>query len=235
MPSVSRGRVLKSGNHSGKSVLYWMSRDKRVADNWALIAAQKVAIDNRVPLIVCFQYLGEFPLSNIRQYGFLIRGLQETSRKLYDLNIHFYLLKGRAEQKITELIQKRSVGTMIVDYSPLKIYRSRLKKVLQKVNIPTYQVDTHNIIPVWTASDKKEYAAYTIRKKITDQLNNYLTDIPQIVQHPFDGDSLKIESFEESILSLNIDRSVKENRLVNPWRKSSIREIRLSQKRIKTI
>ena len=233
MPSVSRGRILKSGNHSGKSVLYWMSRDKRVADNWALIAAQKVAIDNRVPLIVCFQYLGEFPLSNIRQYGFLIRGLQETSRKLYDLNIHFYLLKGRAEQKITELIQKRSVGTMIVDYSPLKIYRSRLKKVLQKVNIPTYQVDTHNIIPVWTASDKKEYAAYTIRKKITDQLNNYLTDIPQIVQHPFDGDSLKNESFEESILSLNIDRSVKEIDWLIPGEKAALEKLDYLKKGLK--
>ena len=210
MPSVSRGRVLKSGKHSGNSVLYWMTRDKRVADNWALIAAQKVAIDNKVPLIVCFQYLGDFPSSNIRQYGFLMRGLQETSRKLYNLNIDFYLLQGSAGFKIPELIEKRSVGTMIVDYSPLKIYRSRLKKVLQKVNIPSYQVDTHNIIPVWAASDKKEYAAYTIRKKITSQLNNYLTDIPKVIQHPFDGEKLKNKTFDKVILSLNINHSVKE-------------------------
>ena len=73
-----------------------------------------------------------------------------------------------------------------------------------------YQVDTHNIIPVWAASDKKEYAAYTIRKKITSQLNNYLTDIPKVIQHPFDGEKLKNKTFDKVILSLNINHSVKE-------------------------
>ncbi len=30
-----------------KSVAYWMSRDQRVQDNWALLYAQKIALENR--------------------------------------------------------------------------------------------------------------------------------------------------------------------------------------------
>ena len=57
MINSGRIRVLEKGAFSGKTVLYWMNRDKRVSDNWALLSAQKIAIDNNVPLIVCFQYI----------------------------------------------------------------------------------------------------------------------------------------------------------------------------------
>ena len=49
-----RTRHLRKGVFQGKSVLYWMLRDKRVNDNWALIEAQKIALENNVPLKVCF-------------------------------------------------------------------------------------------------------------------------------------------------------------------------------------
>ena len=41
--SVGRMRHLRAGAFNGKSGLYWMVRDKRVNDNWALIEAQKIA------------------------------------------------------------------------------------------------------------------------------------------------------------------------------------------------
>ena len=71
MIDPSRIRTLKAGAFGGKVVLYWMIRDKRVSDNWSLLVAQQIAIKNKVPLIVCFQFIGNFPDSNIRQNGFL--------------------------------------------------------------------------------------------------------------------------------------------------------------------
>ena len=35
-----RTRVLRKGTTKGEATLYWMIRDKRAVDNWALIAAQ---------------------------------------------------------------------------------------------------------------------------------------------------------------------------------------------------
>ena len=82
MINTDRIRVLRSGVFTGRSVLYWMCRDKRVTDNWALLFSQKIAIKNKVPLIVCFQYLGNFPTSNIRQYDFLFKGIEELENDM---------------------------------------------------------------------------------------------------------------------------------------------------------
>ena len=52
--STDRARSLKQGTFAGQSVLYWMIREKRVKDNWALLEAQKIALRNNAPLFVCF-------------------------------------------------------------------------------------------------------------------------------------------------------------------------------------
>lgn len=63
-----------------------------------------------------------------------------------------------------------------------------------QLSIPMHQVDAHNVIPVWEASDKKETAARTIRKKIHTKLPTYLTvptnSLPSFVlckHHPLVG------------------------------------------------
>tara|TARA_B100000963_G_scaffold135686_1_gene118059 strand:- start:1079 stop:2431 length:1353 start_codon:yes stop_codon:yes gene_type:complete len=206
----ARTKVLRNGVFSGKSVLYWMSRDKRVDDNWALLAAQSVALNNKVPLIVCFQYLGNFPEANIRQYGFQLKGLLELKNKLDNLNIEFILNQGRASEVIPRIIDERVVGTIITDYNPLKVYKKRVNKVLGRTKIPFYQIDAHNIIPVWKASPKKEYAAYTIRKKIHNNLDQFLTDYPSLIKHPYGNISKNDISYDNIVNGLKIDFSVQE-------------------------
>ena len=206
----ARTKVLRKGAFSGESVLYWMSRDKRVDDNWALLAAQSVALNNKVPLIVCFQYLGHFPEANIRQYGFQLKGLLELKNKLESLNIEFILSQGRASEVIPRIIDEKVVGTIITDHSPLRVYKKRVSKVLNRTKIPFYQIDAHNIVPVWKASPKKEYAAYTIRKKIHDNLDQFLTDYPSLIKHPY-GNIRKDDILYDNIVKgLKIDFSVQE-------------------------
>ena len=88
---VSRTLELRKGITKGNAVLYWMVRDKRARDNWALIAAQKHAIKHKIPLIVCFQYIGNFSDANIRQYKFLFEGLKETLQILQSYNIPLFI------------------------------------------------------------------------------------------------------------------------------------------------
>ena len=125
MIHAERVKTLRSGIFGGKSVLYWMIREKRSSDNWSLISAQKVALKNKVPLYVCFQYLGNFPESNIRQYKFLFKGLLQLQEALNKKNITFIFLKGKASEVIPKLIYDKCIGTVITDYSPLKIYKNR--------------------------------------------------------------------------------------------------------------
>ena len=216
MIDPSRIRTLKAGAFGGKAVLYWMIRDKRVSDNWSLLVAQQIAIKNKVPLIVCFQFIGKFPDSNIRQNGFLFKGLLETRHTLQKLNIEFLFLQGRPEKVINQLIEKRSIGTVVVDHNPLNVYRKRIKRVIGKTDIPFYQVDAHNIVPCWKASGKKEYAAYTIRPKIKNNLKRYLTDMPQVIRHPYGNPQMKDLSLNSILSGIVQDSTVKEVDWVNP-------------------
>lgn len=43
-----------------------------------------------------------------------------------------------------------------------------------------HEVDAHNIVPTWVASEKLEYSARTIRGKINKLLPEYLIDIPTL-------------------------------------------------------
>lgn len=220
--TLGRMRQLRAGAFNGKSVLYWMVRDKRVNDNWALIEAQKIALDNNVPLEVCFNINNNYAEANLRQYKFLFEGLREVQKTLDELQINFHLLYGPTHLKLAEFIKKNKVGYVVTDFSPLKVYKNRLKKVLGKTVIPFSQVDTHNIIPAWIASDKKEFAAYTIRPKIKKLLPEYLTEIPKIKKHPIESDEVVEEIFWEKVLkSMNLDESVDSVDWINPGEKSA--------------
>ena len=199
-----------------------MVRDKRAHDNYALLTAQNIAIKHNVPLIVCYQYIGNFPQGNLRQYEFLFKGLKETSKLLNQHNINFYLLQGLAGKVLPKLIKEESVGSLVVDYSPLKIYKKRIKRVLEKISIPACQVDTHNIVPVWISSDKKEFAAHTIRKKINSKLDKYLLDIPKLKNHPIKSKNNFNEiSWNTLHENLSINKNIKSVDWIKPGEKEA--------------
>ena len=204
-----RIKPLNSFKFNGSSVCYWMQRDKRVQDNWALIHAQDLALKNKVPLYVCFTYLGKFENANIRQYQFLFDGLKETSEKLNDKNIPFYLLNGDPVNEISKFIEINNIGSLVTDFSPLKVYQNRVEKIASKISIQFQQVDAHNIIPTWIASEKQEYAAYTFRPKVLKKIDEYLTDFPEIINHPIKPSiELKSINWKDVINNLEIDLSI---------------------------
>lgn len=51
-------------------------------------------------------------------------------------------------------------------------------------DVSVVQLDAHNVVPVWAASDKQEYAARTIRKKVMGSLPVYLKEYPAVEKHP---------------------------------------------------
>lgn len=57
-----------------EGIVYWMSRDSRVQDNWAFLFAQKLALKNEVPLHVCFCIIAKYLDASVRQFHFLLKG-----------------------------------------------------------------------------------------------------------------------------------------------------------------
>ena len=175
-----RCRLHAEGAKGQGPVLYWMSRDQRCADNWALLRACEDAVIDKRSLLVVFCLVWDYPGANLRHFGFLLRGLVEVQAHLRSCNIGFLLLEGNPVDKLTKLISSIDAHSLITDFDPLIIKQSWKKQLLEKISVPFWEVDSHNIIPAWIVSDKKEYAAYTIRPKIHRLLGDYLTDFPPL-------------------------------------------------------
>jgi len=163
----------KNGN-----IIYWMSRDMRINDNWALLYAQKLNLNYNKNLIVVFNLVPKFGLAGERQFDFMLNGLKELEQNLQKYNIPLIVTLGEPKDTIPQIVRQYNVKTLITDFSPLKISRQWKEEVKDLINIAFYEIDTHNIIPVWITSPKQEYGAYTIRPKINRLLDEWLVDIP---------------------------------------------------------
>ena len=58
--NLERVRILKKGRQDEGPIIYWMSRDQRVKDNWALLFSQELAIKKNKALVVIFCLLSDF-------------------------------------------------------------------------------------------------------------------------------------------------------------------------------
>ncbi|KAI5721361.1 hypothetical protein M8J77_019720 [Diaphorina citri] len=196
----------------GEGVIYWMFRDERVHDNWALLFAQKLALKNKVPLHVCFCRLKKFLDCSLRHYKFIFDGLKEVHEDCKKLNIEFHFLIGGAHEILPQFVEKHKLGAVVIDFMPLREHMGwadTLKKDLPK-DVPLIQIDAHNIVPCWIASDKQEYGARTIRNKINSKLPEFLTEFPPVIKHPYSG-KLKAEEtidWEAAEESLQVDKTV---------------------------
>jgi deoxyribodipyrimidine photo-lyase len=69
-------------DYSGGPVYYWMSRDQRVVDNWALLNARAIADSRGAEMGVIFCLVSGFAGAAARHYGFMLKGLAVTEDKL---------------------------------------------------------------------------------------------------------------------------------------------------------
>lgn len=178
--------------HRGKGpVLYWMNRDQRVRDNWALLQSQDLALRDGRPLLVVFCLPERYLSATPRNFWFTLVGLEEVALELARLNIDMRILYGSSVKALAHCVNTLDAHSVVTDFNPLKIRKRWLFEMGGRVKVPVYEVDTHNIIPCWYASDKREYAAYTFRPKVDRLLPAFLTDFPEVVEHPFRCDNLE--------------------------------------------
>lgn len=179
----SRVRVLQPGSPSPSGpVVYWMFRDQRSVDNWALLHAAALAARSAGPLAVAFCLSRRFLGAHARQLGFMLRGLRTVRCRLADLGLPFFLLRGDAPDVLPPLLCRLGASALVADFSPLRpvrAWKDTLCELLPDA-VAVHEVDAHNVVPIWAASNKLEYGAKTIRPKIHRLLAEYLVEFPQL-------------------------------------------------------
>lgn len=224
MINTKRLRVLKEGERKSGPVVYWMSRDQRTHDNWALLYAQEKALEQQTQLIVIFCITPSFLNAPLRHYDFMLKGLVDVQKDLYKYNIPLLFLMGEPAEIIPQYISENKAGLLITDFDPLKIKQDWKKSISEKITIPFVEVDAHNIVPCFYASPKQEFAAYTFRPKINRLLPEFLIEFPELKKmHGTEMASFqKLSSFDALLEGLDIDRSVKPVDWIKPGEENAI-------------
>jgi deoxyribodipyrimidine photo-lyase len=165
-------------------VVYWMQRDQRVDDNWALIYAQEQAVAVNQPLFVVFCLAPGFLGATIRQYGFMLKGLAEVEKRLKMLGLPFVLLRGDPVESLPFFLHVTMAGMLVTDFNPVKPVMQWKEQLTRVVKVAFHEVDAHNIVPCRYISTKQEYAAFTLRKKVSHHLDRFLTGFPGLLPQP---------------------------------------------------
>jgi deoxyribodipyrimidine photo-lyase len=197
-----RVRLVKAGRKRKGPILYWMQREQRVRENWALYFALVLAKESDVPLCVCFNLVPDFLGALPRAYLFMLEGLREVEGELAELRIPFVLLRGQPENTIPGLVRDLEASGIVMDFNPLKIVRAWKREVLQHLTATVFEVDARNVVPVWVTSPVKEYGAFTIRRKIHRHLPEFLKEFPKLGKQPFRGITFRACDWERLFLEL---------------------------------
>lgn len=231
VPGVKEGEKppLQLDSASGP-VVYWMSRDMRVRDNWAVIEAVGAArrANTTAHVVFCLQTRG-FLGATLRAYDFLLKGLAEVEEDCAALGIGFELVSAAPGEGVPRVAKRLGAGLVICDMSPLREARAWYEEVQAGLEAECpeaifAQVDAHNVVPVWVASDKLEHAARTIRPKITQHLPKFLVEFPDLDPMPVRaprGPPIDWAALEAS-LGPAVDRTVGPVRWARPGTKAGL-------------
>lgn len=210
-----RVQPLNRGRVGPGPVLYWMHREHRVRDNWGLFLACEEARRLSGELAVCWCLASGFPGSASacrRHYGFLVRGLEEVRADLEALRVPFIPLQGRPYEEVAALALRLRAALVVTDFDSLRPKRRWLDQAAEALECPLIEVDSRNVVPCRAASDKREYAARTIRPKIHRLLPEFLTPMPELTpqERSWDGPAAGPGDLLAALDRLNPDPSVPE-------------------------
>ena len=213
---IESERIKKLNNNSYQNndyIIYWMQASQRTNYNHALEYSINLANKYNKPLIVYFGLTDDFIGANLRYYHFMLQGLKEVKKNLEERGIKFITRSISPDKGIVNFSKKAC--SIVVDKGYLKIQRKWRDYVSKNIHCPLIEVESDVVVPVESASDKEEYAAFTIRRKINNLKDKFLKKVKknELETNSMDIDfqSLDINNIDNIIKKLDIDKSVKKS------------------------
>ncbi|CAL56501.1 DNA photolyase, class 2 [Ostreococcus tauri] len=163
----------------GGAVVYYCDRDARTSCNDALARATRMANGFGVPLVVAMHVgrdLSGRGIGGARRAVFGLEGRRELDEALRGRGAATRTTIGDdAALGVLETCEAVNASAVVCDFTPLREGRATRATIARALECPVVEVDAHNVVPAWVASDKQEYAARTIRPKIRKKLDEFLT------------------------------------------------------------
>ncbi len=150
-----------------QKIFYLVTREFRAYDNFALDYAKKLSEKENKPFCTVFK-IPEFEIENKNK--FFKQEFEKTLKDFEKNKINFKVFSKKEE--ITDFFEKNSPCLIIKDFDPIE------ESFFEEKHFPTIEIDGHNILPARYVSDKQEYNAATLRRKIYFHIEEFLTEYP---------------------------------------------------------
>jgi len=156
----------------GRYVLYWMQQSQRAMHNPALEYAIERGDELDVPVVVVFGLYAAYPDANRRHFAFMLEGLAETASVLTERGIKLLVRLGEPPQLVAGLAADAAL--LVWDRGYLRRQRRWRDELVDALTLPIIEVEGDVVVPVECASDKREWAARTIRPKIVSRQDDFI-------------------------------------------------------------
>ena len=198
----------------GRYVLYWMQGAQRVDDNHALEYAIERANELDLPPLVLFCLTDGYPEANLRHYRFMIEGLQDVAAGLKQRSITFVCLHGDPVELVAELAIDAAV--VVTERAYLRTPRTWREELADAIPCSLISVDTNLIVPLHVASQKREWAARTIRPKLHRLFSTYCRPVARLEARRSDPgfklprslEPIELSDIDRLLERLELDRSL---------------------------
>ena len=163
-------------------IIYLCEREIRVKDNFALQFALQKSKELNLPLKIIHPRINY----NYQQKQEFIDNQIEQAKTLFrNIGLDFEII----EKTPHEIIKNINPAILIIDFNPI-LKRDYLKNADFKI----FEIDGHNIVPARFISDKQEYSASTIRRKIYYNIYTFLPEFRNLTSDKIEVD-LVLEDF----------------------------------------
>lgn len=171
-------RIYEVNNCPVKSgcILYLCEREIRAKDNFALQFAINKSKNLHLPLKIIHP---KVKYEHKSKQKFIDNQIKQAQRNFQALNLDFETVNNIP----AEIIKTINPAILIIDFNPI------LKRdYLEKAECKIYEIDGHNIVPARFVSDKQEYSAATLRRKIYYKIFPFLTEFNNIIRDKVEAD-----------------------------------------------
>ena len=163
-------------------IIYLCEREIRVKDNFALQFALQKSEELNLPLKIIHPKIN---YDYQQKQEFIDNQIEQVKTQFRNLGLDFEII----EKTPHEIIKNINPAILIIDFNPI-LKRDYLKKADFKI----FEIDGHNIIPARFVSNKQEYSASTIRRKIYYNIYTFLTEFRNLTSDKIEAD-LVLEDF----------------------------------------
>ena len=175
---INPARIFELNNKPVKNgkIIYLCEREIRVKDNFALQFALQKSEELNLPLKIIHPKINyEYKPKQV----FIDNQIIQAKKQFRQIGLYFEVI----EKTPAEIIKSLKPALIILDFNPI-LKRDYLKNTDSKI----YEVDGHNIIPARFVSDKQEYSAATLRRKIYYKISPFLTEFDNLKTEKVEAD-----------------------------------------------